>query len=347
MNVSTGPEQVDGPGRRRAEPARRRDQIADQAPASDVRVDAGPVDQPRTPARVIAQNPPRRAEVEQGLDGHDHGRHRSGRDDHHDVTRGRPGRLVRRPRPPRPAVAGDPRPLAGPRLRGDAPADPGAAGRRRRGPSSSAGSPRPTAMAAAGPGAVITAWGRLGYPRRARRLWEAAVVIAERRLARRPHRAARRRPLHRGARSSPRPTTRDVPAVEVNIRRVVERVRRAARCPTAEAEAAMVKLGAPLRGRDRLLALMDVGALLCRPRARAATSARCGAGARPAGALAGRARSRPAPRSRARSASAAGWCWRAARAEPPSRSTSSTPRRSRRWSPTASPSCAARAPRLP
>ena len=29
--------------------------------------------------------------------------------------------------------------------------------------------PTPAAMAAAGPGAVITAWGRLGYPRRARR----------------------------------------------------------------------------------------------------------------------------------------------------------------------------------
>ncbi len=33
-------------------------------------------------------------------------------------------------------------------------------------------------MAAAGPGAVIVAWGRLGYPRRARRLWDAAVRIA-------------------------------------------------------------------------------------------------------------------------------------------------------------------------
>jgi A/G-specific adenine glycosylase len=28
----------------------------------------------------------------------------------------------------------------------------------------------------------------------------------------------------------------------------------------------MIKLARPLRGRDRLLALMDVGALLCRPR---------------------------------------------------------------------------------
>ena len=56
-----------------------------------------------------------------------------------------------------------------------------------------------------------------------------------------------------------------MPAVEVNIRRVVERVR-GERLADRAAEAAMVEIGAPLRGRDRLLALMDVGALLCRPR---------------------------------------------------------------------------------
>ena len=35
-------------------------------------------------------------------------------------------------------------------------------------------------MAAAGPGAVIEAWGRLGYPRRALRLREAAAAVVER-----------------------------------------------------------------------------------------------------------------------------------------------------------------------
>ncbi len=39
--------------------------------------------------------------------------------------------------------------------------------------------PTPAAMANATAADVIRAWGRLGYPRRARRLWEAAVVIAE------------------------------------------------------------------------------------------------------------------------------------------------------------------------
>jgi A/G-specific adenine glycosylase len=46
---------------------------------------------------------------------------------------------------------------------------------------------------------------------------------------------------------------------------VVERVRGMRLTPTA-AERAMVTIGRPLRGRDRLLALMDVGAVLCRPR---------------------------------------------------------------------------------
>src|SRR5581483_1387179 len=58
---------------------------------------------------------------------------------------------------------------------------------------------------------------------------------------------------------------RDAAAVETNIRRVVER--RAGRVLSArEAAAASREAGRPLTGRDRLLALMDVGAVLCRPR---------------------------------------------------------------------------------
>ena len=58
---------------------------------------------------------------------------------------------------------------------------------------------------------------------------------------------------------------RDVPAIETNIRRVVER--RAGRgLSPAEAAAASREAGHPLTGRNRLLALMDVGAVLCRPR---------------------------------------------------------------------------------
>ena len=39
--------------------------------------------------------------------------------------------------------------------------------------------PTPTHLAAASPGDVVRAWGRLGYPRRALRLHEAATVMVE------------------------------------------------------------------------------------------------------------------------------------------------------------------------
>jgi len=54
--------------------------------------------------------------------------------------------------------------------------------------------------------------------------------------------------------------------IEVNIRRVCERVR-GARLSTVEAEAAAIAIAAPMRGRDRLLALMDLGATVCTARA--------------------------------------------------------------------------------
>jgi A/G-specific adenine glycosylase len=124
--------------------------------------------------------------------------------------------------------------------------------------------PTPEAMAAAGAGEVIAAWGRLGYPRRARRLWEAAGQIA-----------ARGWPddltdLPGVGRYTAEAITAqvdglDAPAIETNIRRVVER--RAGRTLTpTEAASASRDAGHPLTGRDRLLALMDVGAVLCRPR---------------------------------------------------------------------------------
>ena len=124
--------------------------------------------------------------------------------------------------------------------------------------------PTPEAMAAAGPGAVITAWDRLGYPRRARRLFEAAAVIAEHGW---PDDLTTLPGVGRytAAAVLAQSDDADVPAVEVNVRRVVERVR-GRRLTTREAEATAVELGAPLRGRDRLLALMDVGALVCRAR---------------------------------------------------------------------------------
>ena len=125
--------------------------------------------------------------------------------------------------------------------------------------------PTPEAMAAAGPGAVIEAWGRLGYPRRARRLWECAARIAADGW---PADLTELPGVGRYTANAvlAQADDVDVPAIEVNVRRVVERVV-GRRLGARAAEAAMVDVGAPLRGRDRLLALMDVGAHICRPHA--------------------------------------------------------------------------------
>lgn len=125
--------------------------------------------------------------------------------------------------------------------------------------------PTPDAMAQAGPGAVIAAWGTLGYPRRARRLWEAAVVIAAEGW---PDDLASLPGVGRyTARAvAAQCDDADLPAVEANTRRVAERAA-GRQLSDRDAEEVLVELGAPLRGRDRLLALMDVGALVCRPRA--------------------------------------------------------------------------------
>ncbi len=124
--------------------------------------------------------------------------------------------------------------------------------------------PTPTAMAEAGVGEVITRWGRLGYPRRARRLWETAVVVSDTGwpddLTALPGvgRYTAGAVLAQADRA-------DVPAVEVNIRRMVQRVR-GQLLSEAAAEHASVAIGRGLHERDRLLALMDLGALVCKAR---------------------------------------------------------------------------------
>lgn len=125
----------------------------------------------------------------------------------------------------------------------------------------------PTAevMAAGTVGAVITAWGRLGYPRRARRLWEAARVIDHDGW---PDDLTALSGVGRytAAAVSAQADLVDVPAVEVNIRRVVQRVSGELLTERA-AEAGSVRVGVGLTGRDRLLALMDLGATVCTARA--------------------------------------------------------------------------------
>jgi A/G-specific adenine glycosylase len=124
--------------------------------------------------------------------------------------------------------------------------------------------PTPEAMAAARAGDVIAAWGTLGYPLRARRLWEAAGRIT---AAGWPDDLSELPGVGRYTAEAvaAQADGRDTAAIETNIRRVVER-RAGRRLSPSESAAASREAGGPLTGRDRLLALMDIGAVLCRPR---------------------------------------------------------------------------------
>ncbi len=125
--------------------------------------------------------------------------------------------------------------------------------------------PSPAAMAAAAPGDVIAAWGRLGYPRRARRLWETATIIVRDGW---PADLTELPGIGRYTAGAVRAEADDDPdaiGVDVNIRRVCERVV-GTRLGDAAATTVAARLARPLRGRDRLLALMDLGALVCTPR---------------------------------------------------------------------------------
>jgi A/G-specific adenine glycosylase len=153
--------------------------------------------------------------------------------------------------------------------------------------------PTPEAMADAGPAAVIEAWGRLGYPRRARRLYDAAVVVRDHGW---PDDLSTLPGVGRytAAAVLAQADDADLPAIEVNVRRVLERVS-GCRLTDRAAEAAMVRVGRPLRGRDRLLALMDVGATRCRPREPRCPECPLRRRCATRGALAGETRHRQAP----------------------------------------------------
>jgi len=125
--------------------------------------------------------------------------------------------------------------------------------------------PDPQTAAAAGPGALIAAWERLGYPRRARRLWESAAHVTQHGW---PDDLTALPGVGRytaGAVAA-EVDDADTVALDTNIRRVVERVV-GRRLALRDADDACRRIGEPLSGRDRLLALMDLGALVCTPRA--------------------------------------------------------------------------------
>jgi A/G-specific adenine glycosylase len=153
--------------------------------------------------------------------------------------------------------------------------------------------PTPDAMATEPLGSVITAWGRLGYPRRARRLWEASTQIADGGWP------EELQDLPGVGRYTARALLAqcddaDVPAIEVNVRRVLQRAEGSVLTERA-CEDAMQRWGEPMTGRDRLLALMDLGATVCT--AREAECPRCPLADRCAtrGALPGESRASQAP----------------------------------------------------
>ena len=125
--------------------------------------------------------------------------------------------------------------------------------------------PTPEATAAAGPAAVIKAWGRLGYPRRALRLWESAARVAE---AGWPDDLSELPGVGRytAAAVAAQVDGDDRIGIEVNIRRVCERVR-GERLSDRDAETCAREIGDGLGPRDRLLAIMDLGATICTARA--------------------------------------------------------------------------------
>ncbi len=130
--------------------------------------------------------------------------------------------------------------------------------------------PTPTVMATSSLGAVITEWATLGYPRRARRLWESAGIIHEtgwpRELTELPGVGR-----YTACAILAQADDANVPAIEVNIRRVVQRASGRA-LTDRNAEIASVRFGSGLHGRDRLLALMDLGATICTARAPACSA---------------------------------------------------------------------------
>ena len=84
------------------------------------------------------------------------------------------------------------------------------------------------------------------------------------------------------------------PAIDVNVRRVLER--RAGRLLTPrEADAAYRRTGRGLEGRDRFLAIMDLGAMVCRAREPRCEECPLRRGCATRGPLAGEVRTRQAP----------------------------------------------------
>ena len=142
--------------------------------------------------------------------------------------------------------------------------------------------PTPSALAAASPAEVIRAWGKLGYPRRALRLREAAAAIAERHGDVVPSSVAELEALPGIGTYTARAVAcfgygQRQPVVDTNVRRVVARLvhGRAEAANARASDLADIAALAPEED-DRAVrfsvAIMELGALVC-----VAATPRCGA----------------------------------------------------------------------
>ena len=133
--------------------------------------------------------------------------------------------------------------------------------------------PSPAALAAATPADVIRAWGKLGYPRRALRLREAAAVVVERHEGVVPAEVVDLEALPGVGTYTARAVAcfgygRPQPVVDTNVRRVVARLVHG-RAETGNARASdLVDIAAlapeePERAVRFSVAVMELGALVC------------------------------------------------------------------------------------
>lgn len=142
--------------------------------------------------------------------------------------------------------------------------------------------PTPAALAAAAPGEAVRAWGRLGYPRRALRLHEAATVMVERHGGEVPRTHAELLALpgvgdYTAAAVSCFAFAEPEVVIDTNVRRVLVRTLVGQEFPAPSLTAAERELAAHAMPAERHtanvwnVAVMELGALVC-----VARGPRCG-----------------------------------------------------------------------
>ena len=138
--------------------------------------------------------------------------------------------------------------------------------------------PAPVDLAAESPGEIVRAWGRLGYPRRALRLREAAVAITERHGGEVPSDEALLRALpgvggYTAAAVAAFAFGARTTVVDTNVRRVLVRAVEGREHAAPALTAAELALATSLVPADPAtsatwnVAVMELGALVCRARA--------------------------------------------------------------------------------